>query len=69
MLLIFTFENIYFICVIDKDLSQCAIENKIPQGSGIKNDEGNVIGYPMKHQYNKSLVSSGNRCIVPLNFY
>lgn len=36
-----------------------AIENKIPQGSGIKDGEGNVIGHPMKRQYNKSLVSSG----------
>ena len=36
-----------------------AIDNKIPQGSGIKDGEGNVIGHPMKRQYNKSLVSSG----------
>lgn len=33
-------------------------ENKIPQGSGIKDGEGNVIGHPMKRQYSKSLVSS-----------
>ena len=29
-------------------------ENKIPQGSGIKDGEGNVIGHPMKRQYSKS---------------
>ena len=34
-----------------------AIENKIPQGSGIKDGEGNVIGHPVKRQYNKSSLS------------
>ena len=31
-----------------------AIENKIPQGSGILDGEGNVIGHPVKRQYSKS---------------
>ena len=31
-----------------------AFENKIPQGSGIKDGEGNGIGHPVKRQYSKS---------------
>ena len=41
-----------------------ALENKIPQGSGIKDGEGNVVAHPMKRQYNKSLVSSGTSGIL-----
>ena len=31
-----------------------AFENKIPQGGGIKDGEGNGIGHPVKRQYSKS---------------
>ena len=33
------------------------IENKIPQGSGIMDGEGNGIGHPVKRQYCKSSLS------------